>query len=388
MKGGQNLETIIDLPLDFNRAIEFPIVHNWTFLNHAAVAPISRSAHDAIAEFAHQAMDDAYLTGKWYARIEQVRELAAGLIGAEKSEIAFAKNTSEGIAFVASGLDWRPGDQVISTSVGYPTMVYPWMDLARRAGVEHVELNESDGRFTTDQVLAAITPRTRMVALSHVEFGSGFRHDIAAIGRFCRSRGVLLCVDAIQSLGVVPVDVREMYIDFLAADGHKWLLAPEGAAIFYCRSELLTALHPEIGWMNVVNANDFGAHRFNLKSDARRFECGSHNVPGILALGTSISLLQRISLPLIHRRVAALTAYLRRRLTEKKYRVISSDRPGETSGIIAFESPQGREKHSAIVHELEQKRIIIAERVGRLRASPHFYNTSDDIDRLVEALPD
>lgn len=381
------MEPIVDLPSEFNRAAEFPVVQSWTFLNHAAVAPISRAAHDAIVEFAEQAANDAYLTGKWYKQIETVRELAANFIGAHIDEIAFAKNTSEGIAFVASGLDWHRGDQVISTAVGYPTMVYPWMDLAARARIEHVELRETDGRFTTEQVLATVTPRTRLVALSHVEFGSGFRHDIAAIGRFCRSRGILLCVDAIQSLGVIPVNVHEMNIDFLSADGHKWLLAPEGAAIFYCRRELLTALRPEVGWMNVINANDFGAHNFTLKSDARRFECGSHNVPGILALGASIRLLQRVSLPLVYRRVAALTDYLRHRLSEKKYRVISSARQNETSGIIAFESPYGPTVHDAVVRELEEKRIIITQRVGRLRASPHFYNTFEDIDRLIDALP-
>ncbi len=381
------MEAIARLPDDFNPADEFPITRSWTFLNHAAVAPISRSAHQAVVEFADQAMHDAYLTGKWYTKIEEVRESAAALIGAKKSEIAFAKNTSEGIAFVAAGLEWQKGDEIVSTSVGYPSMVYPWMDVAQRFGVKHVELNESQGRFTAQQVLDALTPRTRMVALSHVEFASGFRHDLAQIGRHCRDRGILFCVDAIQSIGVVPVNVVEMNIDFLSADGHKWLLAPEGAAIFYCREELTSLLRPEMGWMNVINANDFGKRDFTLKPDARRFECGSHNVPGVLALGASIRLLQRISLPLVHQRVSTLTGYLRQRLAEKKYRVISSAQQGETSGIVAFESPHGPQAHASIVHELERQRIIIAERVGRLRASPHFYNNFADIDRLIDVLP-
>ena len=381
------MEAIPQLPEDFNPAVEFPIVRSWTFLNHAAVAPISRSAHQAVVEFADQAMHDAYLTGKWYTKIEEVRESAAALIGAKKSEVAFAKNTSEGIAFVAAGLEWQSGDEIVSTSVGYPSMVYPWMDVSQHFGVKHVELDESQGRFTAQQVLDAITSRTRMVALSHVEFASGFRHDLAQIGRHCRDCGILFCVDAIQSIGVVPVNVVDMNIDFLSADGHKWLLAPEGAAIFYCREELTPLLRPEMGWMNVVNANDFGKRDFTLKPDARRFECGSHNVPGVLALGASIRLLQRISLPLVYQRVAALTSYLRQRLVEKNYRVISSAQQGETSGIVAFESPLGSQTHASVVHELERQRIIITERVGRLRASPHFYNTFADIDRLINALP-
>ncbi len=376
------------LPADFDPRAEFPILNSWTFLNHAGVAPISRPAREAIKTFAEQAHRDAYLTGRWYAGVERVRELAATFIGARPAEIAFAKNTSEGIAFVASGMDWRAGDQIISTAVEYPSMIYPWMDLAARFGVVHTQLPEHQGRFTTQQVLDAITPRTRMVALSHVEFASGFRHDLAAIGKVCRERGILLCVDAIQSAGALPVDVHALHIDFLSADGHKWLLAPEGAAIFFCRETLIPTLRPEIGWMNVINANDYSRHDFTLRPDARRFECGSHNIPGVLALGASIEMFLKITPSLIEQRIGGLVSHLRNRLAEKSYRVISSDQSGETSGIVAFEAPGGGASHGEIVAELERQRIIIVERQGRLRASPHFYNSPDDIDRLVDALPD
>ena len=224
------------------------------------------------------------MTGKWYQQAEQVRKSAARLINADPTEIAFVKNTSEGLALVANGLAWKPGDEIISTAVEYPANVYPWMDLQQRVGIKHIMVAERNGRIHTPDIFAAVTGRTRMIALSHVEYASGYRNDLVTIGRFCRERGILLCVDGIQSCGVLPVDVRGMNIDFLSADGHKWMLGPEGLGIFYCRSELIAQVHPEVGWMNVVNATDFGNFDLTFRADARRFECGAHNIPGVLGL--------------------------------------------------------------------------------------------------------
>lgn len=379
------MDTPPPLPNGFSIAAEFPIIRNYTFLNHAAVAPISAVAAAEIQRFAIEARDHAYLTGRWYARAEETRRLAATLINASPEEIAFVKNTSEGIAFVANGLDWRAGDEIISTAVEYPANVYPWMDLEKRLGVKHVMLPEIDGRIDTNSVLGAVTPRTRMIALSHVEYASGFRHDLAAIGPFCRARGILLCVDGIQSCGALPVDVDAMAIDFLSADGHKWMLGPEGLGIFYCRRELLQALRPEMGWMNVVNATDYGHYDFTLRADAKRFECGSYNIPGILALGASLKLLAEVGMETVSGRILALTDYLCDRLTEKGYTIFSARRDNEKSGIVSFTRPET--DLGKIAESLEKRGIIIALREGRLRVSPHFYNTTADIDRMVDALP-
>jgi selenocysteine lyase/cysteine desulfurase len=381
-----NPTSLPPLPDDFNVAVEFPITRNWSFFNHAGVAPISARAAGAIERFAREAREDAYLTGRWYHNIELVRKLAAEFIHAEPDEIAFVKNTSEGIAFVANGLDWKSGDEIISTAVEYPSNVYPWMDVARRFGARHIMLPEVDARIDIQTIFDAVTARTRMIALSHVEYASGFRHDIAAIGQFCRGRGILLCVDGIQACGAVPVDVRAMNIDFLSADGHKWLLGPEGAGIFYCRKELLASLRPEIGWMNVRNANDYGNYDFTLRPDARRFECGSHNIPGVLALGASMQLLLDIGMQTVAGRVLSLTTQLCNGLEHKGYTVISSRRPDETSGIVSFKSRRGND--DGIISDLEKQKIIIVQREGRLRASPHFYQGMDDINRLLDALPD
>ena len=189
-----------------------------------------------------------------------------------------------------------------------------------------------------------------------------------------------------EAAGVLPVDVRAMNIDFLSADGHKWLLGPEGAGIFYCRKDLLTSLRPEVGWMNVIHANDYGSYDFTLRADARRFECGSHNIPGVLALGASMQMLSDIGWDIVTGRVLGLTAQLCSGLAQKSYTLISSRREHETSGIVSFTSRS--HSHAEIISNLEKRKIIIVEREGRLRVSPHFYQSSEDINRLLNALPD
>ncbi len=374
------------LPAGFKVEVEFPITGRWTFLNHAGVAPISARAAEAIKVFAQQARDDAYLTGHWYRRAEKVRRLSARLINAAPEEIAFVKNTSEGLAFVANGLDWKPGDLIVSSSVEYPSNVYPWMEVARRYGVKHVMVPEKSGRIEVEDILAAASAGpTRLLALSQVEYASGFRHDLEVIGKFCRSRGIYLCVDGIQACGALPVDVQRMNIDFLSADGHKWMLGPEGAGFFFCRRELLGQLHPEIGWMNVINADDYGHYDFTLKPDARRFECGSYNIPGLLGLGASLELLLEVGMETITVRLLALTDYLCERLTDKGYQVVSSRKAGEQSGIVSFIS-RGQDQRE-LVGRLQTQGIVIVLRENRLRASPHFYNSLADMDRLVDALP-
>jgi selenocysteine lyase/cysteine desulfurase len=230
-------------------------------------------------------------------------------------------------------------------------------------------------------------PRTRMVALSHVQYASGQRMDIARIGRRCRERGVLFCVDAIQSVGVLPVDVDGMSIDFLSADGHKWMLGPEGAGIFYIRKALLESVRPlSIGWMNVINAQDYGNYDFTLRPDARRYECGSWNIPGFLALGESLKLLETIGIDAVFARVRALGDRLIAGLRQKGWRVVSPRSDTATSGSVAFDS--SRFVMQQVYSELREQRIEVGLREGRLRASPHFYNTEQQIDRLIDALPE
>jgi selenocysteine lyase/cysteine desulfurase len=247
-------------------------------------------------------------------------------------------------------------------------------DGARRVPLEHI--------FD-----AAAHPRTKLVTLSHVEFASGQRHDLAAVGAFCRSRGILFCVDAIQSLGALPVDVAAMNIDYLSADGHKWLLGPEGAGFFYCRRELLHRTRPlAVGWMNVINAEQYGDYDYTLKPDAARFECGSWSVPVFLSLKASLELLLEAGIDAVSARLRMLTDRLAAGVAAKGYRLASPRAAGEWSGCVSFTSD--RHDHHEIFRALRQRhRTEIAVREGRLRVSPHFYNTEAQIDRLLDNLP-
>jgi cysteine desulfurase / selenocysteine lyase len=366
----------------------FPSLKSWAFFNHSGVSPMPKPAADAMRRYIDQSESDAYMTGQWYRQAEHTRRRAAELIHADPKEIAFIKNTSEGLAFVANGLDWKAGDEILSTRSEYPANVYPWMAAQQRFGIEHVMIRERpDGRIPPEDLFGAVTPKTRMIALSHVEYASGYRNDLAAIGEFCRQRGIFFCVDAIQSIGALPVDVQAMQIDYLSAGGHKWMLGPEGTGIFFCRRELLDTLFPEVGWANVIHSTDFSKIDFTLRPDARRFECGGYNLAGILALGASLELLLSVGIPAVWARLHALTTLLAEGVAAKGYRVFSPRAlESECSGIVSFTAPDPK-THSAILKSLEQKRIILIERENRLRAAPHFYQGEPQIRSLIDALP-
>ena len=374
-------------------AASFPILAEMVFLNHAGVAPISPLAANALHAYAEKASNSAYVGAAWYPRAVRIKDLVARLINADSAdEIAFVPNTSAGLALVARGLDWRAGDNVVITDVEYPANRYPWQDLGR-FGVELVEVRQQpDGTIDPQQVIDAITDRTHVVSLSHVQYASGYKIDLTPIADAAHAKGAYLCVDAIQSVGVMPVDAQALGIDFLAADGHKWMLSPEGCGIFYCRRDLIEKLHPAVvGWMNMVDATNYGDYRFKFDPTARRFEPGSYNLPGIFALGASIKMLLDVGLNTVWQRVEAVTTHLCDGLADKGYRVFSPRGPGQRSAIVSFEPPDPAVRETPpvdrIVTDLQRQQIIIVTREGRLRASPHFYNTPQQIDTLLDALP-
>ncbi len=365
---------------------EMPITRQYNFMDHAAVAPISGRAGAAMRRFIEEAESHAYARGAIYPESKRVRQLAGKLLNCHSEEITFVKNTSEGLSFVANGLAWSKGDNVITTGVEFPANIYPWMNL-RSMGVQVKMAPEDAGRIPIERLVELIDDRTRVVTISAVQFASGFRADLAALGSICQERGVLFCVDAIQALGCMPIDVRAMKIDFLSADGHKWLLGPEGAGLFYCRHELLGLLRPtSIGWLGVKDAMNHCDYRLEFRDDARRFDGGSYNLAGIWGLGASIEWLLEIGIDNIWERVRMLTDRLSEGVRAKGYRVVSPRESGEASGIVAFVS--ATHDHARIVSHLRQEyRTVIAAREGRLRASPHFYNTEAEIDQLVDHLP-
>lgn len=364
----------------------FPVTRNYNFLNHAAVAPLSKPAAEAVRKYVQEGLDEAGLHAGFYQRAEQIRQVAAEFINAGPDEVTFVKNTTEGLGWVANGLDWTAGDNVVTTRVEFPANMYPWMGLEAR-GVQLKTVGEEDGRIPLERIVGAIDGRTKVVTISAVQYASGFRTDLAELGRICKEKGVLFCVDAIQMLGMLPLDVRAMQIDFLSADGHKWLCAPEGCGIFYCNRSLLARLQPVIaGWMCMQDARDYGNYLFEYVNTACRFDIGSYNIAGIYGLGASIEMFRDIGMDKVGAQVLMLTDRLVAGLSEKGYRVVSSRAPGEASGIVTFTSD--RHDLAALRGRLESEhRVVTALREGRLRVSPHFYNTTGEIDQLVSLLP-
>ena len=366
---------------------EFPVTETYIYMNHAGVAPLSRPVRDAMAGF----LEDATVNGAvnamlWEETAETCRGAAAQLINADPTEIAFMKNTTQGILIAANGVDWRAGDNVVTTAVEFPANVYPWWCLKERYGVQTRMVPERAGRIHVEDIASAIDERTRVVTISHVEFASGFRNDIQALGEICREHDVWFVVDAIQSLGAIEVDVQSCNVDILAADGHKWLLAPEGAAIFYCADEKRERLiNTNVGWASVVNPRDFLNYDLKQKPDATRFEEGSYNSVGLYGLKAAIELLLDIGISVIKARILELTAHLIAGLEAKGYRVVTPRANSERAGIVIFESD--RHTPTEIYESLYAENIITAERGSGVRVSPHFYNTISEIERLLEVLP-
>ncbi|MCG3126960.1 MAG: Cysteine desulfurase [Phycisphaerae bacterium] len=364
----------------------FPITRHYNFQNHAAVAPLSGPAAEAMAGFAHEMAEAAYLRGNYYRAADRVRQLAARLLNADPFEVTFIKNTCEGVNYVANGVHWITGDNVVTTAMEFPANVYPWMMLEQR-GVTLKRVAETDGRIPFDRLVAAIDARTRVVAVSAVQWSNGFRLDLARLGEVCRERGVLFFVDAIQALGVHPIDVRKMHVDFLAADGHKWLCGPEGAGIFYCQKELIGHLRPTcVGYMSMKHSYEAPEMRIDFHDDARRFDSGVYNLAGVCALGASIELLLGVGIENVQVRVKQVTDLLVEGIRAKGWQIHSPRTASEWSGIVSFSSDK-HDQEAVRKHLRNEFKIVIASRQGRLRASPHFYNSPEEMSQLIAALP-
>jgi selenocysteine lyase/cysteine desulfurase len=363
---------------------EFPVTRRWAFLDHAAVAPLSASCARVLHEYAEDyGANGATAVIRWLGHVDKARALAGQLLNADPLDVAFVPNTSAGVGIVAEGFPWNAGDNVVIPAEEYPANQYPWMNLAGR-GVEVRRVPSRDNRVSVDDLRAAMDSRTRILAVSSVEFASGYRNDLDALGSLCRERGVYLFVDAIQSLGVLPLDVQQTPVDWVAADGHKWLLGPEGAGLFWCRRELVERLHPTtVGWKSVVHETDFSTIDFTLKPHAGRWEGGTPNVPGIAGLGASLDVLLRLGIDAVAERVLSLTDHLCETAERAGLTVFSSRRDGEKSGIVSLTVP-GDVK--ALVAKCRAAGVVVNRRAGRLRASPHCYNTVEELDRLIDVV--
>jgi selenocysteine lyase/cysteine desulfurase len=369
-------------PLWSKYAAQFPVRKRLIYLNHAAVAPLSRAAAEAMKGLA----DDCCRLGSlnyadWLAVYEGLRVAAARLIGAERSEIALVKNTSEGIATVAMGLDWKAGDRMVGFREEFPANYYPWKKLEEK-GVQVTWLSVEDPLERIEEA----TRGARLLAISYVQFLSGYRAPIQAIGEICHRNHCIYLLDAIQGLGAFPVDVRKCHIDALAADGHKWMLGPEGCGILYVREELQDRVEPvEFGWTNVAGYNDYASRDMALRRDAGRYECGTLNTIGCYGLKSSIELLLEVDPGKIAPVVQNLGDRIYEGAIERGYEVLGSRRVETGAGIVSFR--KAGIDATEVVRRLKDAGVSAAARAGWVRMSPHFYISPGDIEQMLSELP-
>ncbi|MFO0906955.1 MAG: aminotransferase class V-fold PLP-dependent enzyme [Isosphaeraceae bacterium] len=367
------------------RQREFRVAERWAYFDHAAVSPLPHSS----AEVLHRWTEDQERNGvvnwlEWDSGTRTHRANLARLVHAHPDEIAFVSNTTHGIGLVAEGFPWRAGDSVVTAAEEYTSNIYPWMNLADRRVTTRL-VPSRDGRVEVDDLAAACDASTRVLTISHVEFGSGFRNNLDTIGQLCRERGIAFFVDAIQGLGPHEIDVEQTPIDFLAASGHKWLLGPGGAGFLYVRREWIDRLRPVgVGWHSVTSSYNDPEPDFTLKPTAERWEGGSVNMPGLHAFGTSAALLLKVGLANVSARILDRAERVREIARSAGWSVYGSSRPEDQSGIVALEKA-GRDPN-AVVRVLRNHGVAAACRRGRLRFSPHIYNNDADLDRLRDAL--
>jgi len=353
-------------------------------MNHAAISPLSLRVVSTLESLFREFSDyGSEYYPRWAERIEEIRCLFAALIHADSDEIAFVTNTSEGLSAVAAGLDWKEGDGVLIARPDFPTNIYPWINLERK-GVRVHYFERNEGRFSVEEVDKALVPGTRLLSVSSVDFATGFLCDLEALGEFCHQKNLLFCVDAIQSLGLIPMDVKKYGIHFLASGGHKWLLSAMGCGCLFVSKDVDYLVHPvEVGWKSVVQEEEFFQIRFDLKPNALRFEPGTMNVAGIYALGAALDLLMEVNVEKVYAHVMALNDLFYEGLKERKVRIVTPTGANERSGILSFIPPSDPQS----LHIFLTKEMIRASlRNQMIRLSPHFYNNKDDIDRFFQAL--
>lgn len=364
---------------------QFPVTANRIFMDHARVGPLPARVRDAMVAFVQEASEHGNAHyANWMQAVEHARRSFARLINADEGEVAFVKNTSEGISIVASGLDWQAGDNVVVPDIEFPANIYPWMNL-KPLGVETRFVKAVEGRVLFEDIVKQVDAKTRLISISSVEFNSGFRNDLNRIGTFCKEKGILFFVDAIQSLGVLSMDVKRDHIDFLAADGHKWMLSVEGLGGFYIAKDALKKVRPVmIGWDSVANAGDFLNYDFTLREDAKRFEEGSFNVMSIHGWGAALDLLQEVGIGEIEKRVLKLGDKIIEELRRRNYTIFNSTVPEERSGIVSFTGDL--DFNDNLEETMRVQGVSLTVRGGRVRLSPHFYNTEAEIEQVFDLL--
>ncbi len=364
----------------------YPITGRYAYLDHAAIAPLATPVRSTMEVFLARMTEEPFDLTHWERLLGQVRSRVAELLSVGPESIAFTKNTTTGLGLVAAGLDWEAGDNIVSVDREFPSNIYPWMGLKRK-GVELRLYRPEQGRIDVKAVVRLCDRRTRVLAISAVQFWSGFRIDLGALGTALRGRDVLLVVDAIQAAGALRLDPSKTPIDFLSAGAQKWLLGPIGIGVVYVGPRMMDRMNPvTIGPESVVRNREYFEYDLTFRQDARRFEEAAPNFPGILGMGAAVNLLLRAGPPVVEETVLRLADRLREELPRRGYELVfKPTSASERSGIVSFRHQ--RMVPAELHARLREAGVIIALRGDFLRASPHYYNSDEDLDRLLEALP-
>ncbi len=366
---------------------QFP--HTWTdtvYLNHAAVSPISFAVREGVGKYLEKRALKGIEPYPWAMKMMlETKILLGGLINAHAEDIAFVLNTSDGLNILATGLDWKAGDHIILNAVEFPANLYPFLNL-KRFGVDVEILQSEDQMITPEQIKAAIRPETKLVSVSSVQFMTGQKLDVNAIGKICSEHDILFAVDAIQALPHARFDVVADNIDFVSCGSHKWLMSPEGTAWVYASQRALARINQcSLGWTSVTNPFDFAAlDPTRLRPDAGRFENGTLNYVGMSGLKASLEVFNSFGLEQMTRNVLDLSGYLHDRLSLRGINVITPKAEALRAGIVTFEF----ENADAVHERLLKQDVVISLRVGKLRVSPHFYNTEEELRKFMIALLD
>lgn len=366
---------------------EFKLDPSLIYLNHAAVAPWPRRTCDAVSRFADEnSTHGATHYPEWMKVEQQLHEQFQWLINAQSvDDIAIQKSTSEALSVIAYGLEWQAGQNVVIFKQEFPSNRVVWQSL-ERFGVECRLVDLAASENPEQQLLAQCDEHTRLISVSSVQYASGLQMDLPQIGAYCREKGILFCVDAIQSLGALPFDVQEIEAHFVVADGHKWMLGPEGVALLYTHPDLCQTLKlNQFGWHMLASPGDYDSLQTRPANSARRFECGSPNMLGIHALSSSLSLIREVGLEQISQAIYRNTKHLNQLIEgDDRLDLISSSDPQRMSGIVTFRVREG--DHSKIHAELMKRGVICACRGGGIRFSPHFYTTEQKLTNAMQIL--
>lgn len=354
------------------------------YFNHAAIGPLSIPVKEKLQQYLEERSSGSIENfGMLLEASSNAKRRLAMLLNAKKNRIAWTENVSAGLNILAQGLQWNPGDRIIINDVEFPSNVYPFLNL-EQYGVEIDIVKSKNGKVDIEDYQKLITPKTKLISISAVQFLSGYRADLKSLGEICKSKNIVFCVDAIQATGVIKIDVEEMNIDFLAGGSHKWLMSLQGLAYIYITPELMERINQKyVGWLSVKDEWNLLDYNLELKENASRFHLGTNSVIGIFALAQSLELFERYGIENIEKNNLSNTKYFIEKLSEEGFNpVLKGENENHLAGITTIKIDKAEEVHKA----LTQSKIDCAIREGKIRFSPHFYNTKEEIDSVVNKL--